>query len=67
MCLWDKDWGNPDDSIASDDIRLQLDATQPEWRQCAEEGQVEMKLVGHKPFPDVNISFKYRLLKADDQ
>ena len=65
VCLWDKDYGNPDDSLASDDVRLPLDEDTDEWAQCATEGEVKMKLVGHKPFPDVSVSFKYRLKVAE--
>jgi len=65
VCLWDKDWGNPDDSLASDDVRLPLDESTEEWAQCATEGEVTMTLVGHKPYKDVKVVFKYRV-KLDD-
>jgi hypothetical protein len=64
ICLWDKDFGNPDDSIASHDIRLPLDEKAEEWRACPKEGSINHTLVGHKPFRDTKISFKYRIKKA---
>jgi hypothetical protein len=64
VCLWDKDFSNPDDSIASHDIRLPLDEAAEEWRACPEEGAIDMTLVGHKPFKDTKIHFKYRIKKA---
>ena len=67
VCLWDKDWGNPDDSIASMDVRLPLlddeDDPSDDWRACPETGEIKMTLVGHKPFPNVKISFNYRMKK----
>ena len=61
VCLWDKDFGDPDDSLASDDVRLPLDENGEDWAQCPAEGEVKKVLVGHKPYPDVTVTFKYRM------